>query len=141
MVTTPSGKNVRPAKGGFRPKARFGLKKEPVNGENGNGHHHTNGESNGTKSVDQEDIMSASKPKVMIPYNTKPGEVPRQVQIERKKRLFALQDISTLLDEKKVDLSDFKLKEQEIRNIMWIAECIAQVQRTRIHDGVVLTYR
>ena len=50
--------------------------------------------------------MSASEPKVMIPYNTEPGEVPRQVQIERKKRLFALQDISTLLDEKKVDLSD-----------------------------------
>lgn len=42
----------------------------------------------------------------MIPYNTKPGEVPRQVQIERKKRLFALQDISKLLGEEKVDLSD-----------------------------------
>ena len=33
----------------------------------------------------------------------------------------------------------FKLKEQEIRNIMWVGECIAQQQRTRIHDGIVVT--
>lgn len=29
-----------------------------------------------------------------------------------------------------------KMKEQEIRNLMWISECIVQNQHTRIHDGV-----
>ena len=31
------------------------------------------------------------------------------------------------------------LREQEIRNVMWIAECVAQDQRGRIHDGIVFT--
>lgn len=30
-----------------------------------------------------------------------------------------------------------KLREQEVRNLMWIAECISQDQRARIADGVV----
>lgn len=31
------------------------------------------------------------------------------------------------------------LREQEIRNVMWIAECVAQAQRARIMDGIVFT--
>eukprot|EP00898_Chlorokybus_atmophyticus_P000084 jgi/Chlat1/1076/Chrsp110S08636 len=30
-----------------------------------------------------------------------------------------------------------RLREQEIRNLMWISECVAQNQKSRIHDGVV----
>ena len=32
------------------------------------------------------------------------------------------------------------LREQEIRNIMWVAECVAQDQRGRIMDGVVFSF-
>ena len=31
------------------------------------------------------------------------------------------------------------LREQEIRNIMWISECVAQEQKPRILDGIVFT--
>ena len=33
-----------------------------------------------------------------------------------------------------------RLREQEIRNLMWIAECIAQDQKNRINDGIVLIF-
>ena len=78
-----------------------------------------NGDANGANGAVHDDVgalhgvMSPSEPKVMIPYKTKPGEVPRQVQIERKKRLFALQDISKLLGQKYVDLSDNSLPGSE----------------------------
>ena len=32
-----------------------------------------------------------------------------------------------------------RLREQEVRNIMWVAECVAQDQKARIMDGLVFT--
>lgn len=32
-----------------------------------------------------------------------------------------------------------KLREQEVRNLMWISECVAQDQKARIMDGIVFT--
>lgn len=36
--------------------------------------------------------------------------------------------------------SYMKLREQEIRNVMWISECVAQDQKTRITDGIVFLF-
>ncbi|WOK95777.1 V-type proton ATPase subunit d2 isoform X1 [Canna indica] len=33
-----------------------------------------------------------------------------------------------------------RLREQEIRNLMWISECVAQNQKSRIHDSVVFIF-
>lgn len=33
-----------------------------------------------------------------------------------------------------------KLREQEVRNLMWIAECVAQDQKARIADGIVFAF-
>jgi hypothetical protein len=30
-------------------------------------------------------------------------------------------------------------REQEVRNLMWISECVAQDQKARIMDGIVFT--
>jgi V-type H+-transporting ATPase subunit d len=61
-------------------------------------------------------------------------------------------NMETLLDKKFVELnknsfyqqfhfgafySYVKLKEQEIKNLMWIAECIKQEQKHRINDNVI----
>ena len=106
-----------PRKGGFKPKAKFGLKKHAENGNShaaGNGKDGTNGNDvvngAGGSVADEPKILSPSEPKVMIPFHTKAGEVPRQVQIERKKRLYALQDINQLLDERKDVLSEKKVE-------------------------------
>jgi len=42
-------------------------------------------------------MPAALEPKVMAPFDTPAGDVPRRVQIERKKRLYASQDIGELL--------------------------------------------
>ena len=34
----------------------------------------------------------------------------------------------------------FKLREQEVRNLMWVAECVAQSQKARVHDGIVIPF-
>jgi V-type H+-transporting ATPase subunit d len=31
-------------------------------------------------------------------------------------------------------------REQEVRNVMWIAECVAQDQKGRVQDGIVFTF-
>jgi V-type H+-transporting ATPase subunit d len=36
--------------------------------------------------------------------------------------------------------SYMKLREQEIRNLMWISECVAQNQKGRIGDGIVYLF-
>ncbi|KAF8670948.1 hypothetical protein HU200_036373 [Digitaria exilis] len=33
-----------------------------------------------------------------------------------------------------------RLREQEIRNLMWISECVAQNQKNRVHDSVVFIF-
>ncbi|XP_022855043.1 V-type proton ATPase subunit d1-like, partial [Olea europaea var. sylvestris] len=33
-----------------------------------------------------------------------------------------------------------RLKEQEIRNLMWVSECVAQNQKSRVHDSVVFIF-
>lgn len=33
-----------------------------------------------------------------------------------------------------------RLREQEARNIMWVAECVAQDQKARVNDGIVFLF-
>ena len=33
-----------------------------------------------------------------------------------------------------------RLREQEIRNLMWISECVTQNQKARVHDSVVFIF-
>ena len=42
-------------------------------------------------------------PKVAVPFKTQPGRPPRRIEVERKKRLFAAQDVAALLRARGVD--------------------------------------
>ena len=42
------------------------------------------------------------EPKVYAPHETRPGQVPRRIEVERKKRTFASVDITEILNEKKI---------------------------------------
>lgn len=44
------------------------------------------------------DYRRALEPKVQLSFETKPGETPRKIEIERKKRLFSTQSIQLLID-------------------------------------------
>ena len=33
-----------------------------------------------------------------------------------------------------------RLREQEIRNLMWVSECVAQDQKNRVTDGIVYIF-
>jgi dynein heavy chain len=44
------------------------------------------------------DYRRALEPKVQLPFETKPGETPRKIEIERKKRLFSTQNIQILIE-------------------------------------------
>jgi len=57
----------------------------------------------------------ALEPKVMAPFSARPGETPRKVQIERKKRLFAMQDMAELLKEQGVDCTADGMKAHSSR--------------------------
>jgi hypothetical protein len=46
---------------------------------------------------------SAIEPKVIAPHDPKHGQAPRRIEVERKKRLFAAQDIEELLKEGGID--------------------------------------
>ena len=45
------------------------------------------------------------EPKVIAPYETRPGQIPRKIEIERKKRLYANQKVEMLLAAKGIDYS------------------------------------
>eukprot|EP00954_Amorphochlora_amoebiformis_P027051 1382995-Amorphochlora_amoeboformis.AAC.1 len=49
------------------------------------------------------------QPKVMVPYKTLPGKPPRSIEVERKKRLYAAQDVMGLLKQGGVDYTKFAL--------------------------------
>jgi len=50
--------------------------------------------------------MKSVEPKVQVPYHTIPGQVPRKIEIERKKRVYASQDIEGLLLDRKLDYNN-----------------------------------
>ncbi|KAI8841134.1 dynein heavy chain and region D6 of dynein motor-domain-containing protein [Chytriomyces cf. hyalinus JEL632] len=44
------------------------------------------------------DFGRALEPKVLLPYESRPGQTPRKIEIERRKRLYAAQSIDVLID-------------------------------------------
>ncbi|TPX59753.1 hypothetical protein SpCBS45565_g07659 [Spizellomyces sp. 'palustris'] len=49
------------------------------------------------KKLRRSDYIKALEPKVMLPFASRPGQTPRKIEIERKKRLFSQQNIGDLI--------------------------------------------
>ena len=86
-----------------------------------------------------------------------PGKLPCGYMVESrcyKKRSQACFVLQVLYEEEVRRLTDtfeqqfhygvfysyMRLREQEIRNLMWISECVAQDQKARIMDGIVFLF-
>ncbi|WIA31960.1 hypothetical protein OEZ86_002815 [Tetradesmus obliquus] len=52
-------------------------------------------------------------PKVFVPFVTKPGDTPRKVQIQRKRRLYACQSIAELVAQEGLDLQQLSSRQDE----------------------------
>ena len=50
--------------------------------------------------------MKAVEPKVHCPFETRPGQVPRKIEIERKKRIYNSHNIEELLSDRGLDYND-----------------------------------
>jgi dynein heavy chain len=57
------------------------------------------------KRAKHEEPLAYLEPKVMVPYEVPPGVIPRRVEIDRRKRLFAEQDVPSMLQAESVDPS------------------------------------
>jgi hypothetical protein len=53
--------------------------------------------SNGTVAGDAATKRKKLEPKVIVPFEQRPGKPPRRIEIERKKRLYASQNIEVAL--------------------------------------------
>ncbi|XP_060604387.1 dynein axonemal heavy chain 1-like isoform X2 [Ruditapes philippinarum] len=56
--------------------------------------------------------VKASEPKVQLPFYTKPGECPRKIEIERKRRLYSTLSLPELLKEENIQTELLMPKEQ-----------------------------
>jgi dynein heavy chain len=74
-------------------------------------------ESNAAKQVTNDNRLKrpeinyrkAMEPKVMLPFQTKPGQTPRKIEIERKKRTYSSKNITDLVFAKLEDLKSRKI--------------------------------
>ncbi|XP_048258404.1 dynein axonemal heavy chain 1-like isoform X3 [Haliotis rufescens] len=56
--------------------------------------------------------LTASEPKVQLPFYTKPGECPRKIEIERRRRHYASQDLDELLNSHNIQTELLMPKQQ-----------------------------
>eukprot|EP00951_Prasinocladus_malaysianus_P047438 scaffold650447_cov42-Prasinocladus_malaysianus.AAC.1 len=58
----------------------------------------------GTAKRKREEPLLYLEPKVMVPYDAPPGAVPRRVEIDRRKRLYAAQHVPDLIAKEGADI-------------------------------------
>uniref|UniRef100_A0ABM5FKF8 Dynein axonemal heavy chain 1 isoform X2 n=1 Tax=Pogona vitticeps TaxID=103695 RepID=A0ABM5FKF8_9SAUR len=66
--------------------------------------------------------LQAYKPKVQIPFEVLPGQCPRKIEIERRRRLYLSLDISQLLKNEGVDSNDLMPRHQDPANMPTIEQ-------------------
>jgi hypothetical protein len=66
--------------------------------------------------------LSRLEPKVLVPYEQRPGKPPRRIEIERKKRLYAAQDLEALLQRAGVNYNQYRVDQDHASgNVSYLA--------------------
>ncbi|KAL7985996.1 hypothetical protein Chor_011162 [Crotalus horridus] len=66
--------------------------------------------------------LQAYKPKVQIPFEVLPGQCPRKIAIERKRRLYLSLDITKLLKNAGIDSNELMPRHQDPANLPTIEQ-------------------
>ncbi|KAJ1566068.1 Dynein heavy chain 1, axonemal [Nowakowskiella sp. JEL0078] len=97
------------------------------------------------KKLKRSDYCKALEPKVMLPFEARPGQTPRKIEIERRKRLFSAQKIEELLsaqtEEYKLSLAKIKIENTNQKSINFTNDPIVGKQKQETDQENVVEYK
>ncbi|KAL2466428.1 Uncharacterized protein Adt_42279 [Abeliophyllum distichum] len=88
----------------------------------------------------EEEARSKETMRILLPPGKEPLQPLGGQAVSQETSDVGMRKPEQLLFHYGVFFAYMRLREQEIRNLMWISECVAQNQKSRVHDSVVFIF-